>query len=241
MNVTLELKSYMQHSETIKEIVNSYESVCEQNKKLHDRIAKLKMQHDKETTVAKHTALLQTDRDMKLLLESRLIRNNEHNGEANVKSDSLLDDYEHKIVTVEWFDSLEGIDKEVRDELNIKIAKVRNSFQELLDTNLKSIDKLNEKIDLMNKLSPDAYSVANMSIMEILKGVQKKEKSPNRLWKALKEVFGEDYFLTVVEAQYGKRFVANYNALFNEVNQVKEHAEKNISNLEELSSAEIIA
>lgn len=158
------------------------------------------MQHDKETTVAKHTAMLKTDHDLKLLLESRLHRNNELHSAENEKSDNLLDDYEHKIVTVEWFDSLEGIEKELRDELNLKLAKVRNSFQDLLDTNLKSIDKLNERIDLMNKLSPDAYSVANISLMEIFKGVMKKEKSPNRIWKALKEVFGEDYFLTVVEA-----------------------------------------
>lgn len=91
----------------------------------------------------------------------------------------------------------------------------------------------------MNKLSPDAYSIANLSLMEIFRGVSKKERAPNRIWKGLKTVFGEDYFLTVVEAQYGKRFVANYNALFNEVNSVKEHAEKNIANLEELSRTEI--
>ena len=74
----------------------------------------------------------------------------------------------------------------------------------------------------MNDLSPDAYSIANLSLVEIFLGIAKKENDPARIWKALKKAYGEDYFLTVVEEQYGKRFVANYNALYSEVDKVKE-------------------
>ena len=42
------------------------------------------------------------------------------------KSDDVLDDYENKIVVVEFFDALEGIDPDLKQELNYKLARVRN-------------------------------------------------------------------------------------------------------------------
>ena len=91
--------------------------------------------------------------------------------------------------------------------------------------NTKTVDKLQNRITLMNKLSPDAYSIANLSLVECCIGIAKKESDPGRIWKALNRSFGEDYFIAVVEEQYGKRFVANYNALYNEVNKVQEEAD----------------
>ena len=79
----------------------------------------------------------------------------------------------------------------------------------------------------MNELSPDAYSVANLTLKQIFKGCALKEQDPARVWNTLKLAYGhEDYFVSVIEAQYGRRFVANYNALYQEVNKVKEEADK---------------
>ena len=64
---------------------------------------------------------------------------------------------------------------------------------------MKAVDKLTDKIQLMNRLAPDAFSVANLSLFEILHGVAKKENDPSRIWKALKRAYGDDYFLTGVE------------------------------------------
>ena len=55
------------------------------------------------------------------------------------------------------------------------------------------------KIRLMNDLSPDAYSVANLSLIEVFAGVQKREKDAGRIWKALKLAYGDDYFIQPVE------------------------------------------
>ena len=38
--------------------------------------------------------------------------------------------------------------------------------------------------------------------------------------------YGTDYFLSVIEQRYGKRFVANYNALYEQINKVQQEAEK---------------
>lgn len=91
----------------------------------------------------------------------------------------------------------------------------------------------------MNELSPDAYSVANLSLIEIFKGCVMKESDPARIWKALKNAYGEDYFVKPIEEQYGKRFVANYNALYTEVKKVHNQAESEIAKIEEASRTEV--
>jgi len=61
------------------------------------------------------------------------------------------------------------------------------------------VDRLQHKIKLMNELSPNAFSIANLSLIEIFTSCSKKERDPARIWKALKKAYGEDYFITVVE------------------------------------------
>lgn len=91
----------------------------------------------------------------------------------------------------------------------------------------------------MNDLSPESYSVANLSLIDIFMGCAKKESDPSRIWKSLNLAYGEDYFLTVVEEQYGKRFVKNYNALYTEVDKVAIQAEKEISTIEKVFRSEL--
>ena len=91
----------------------------------------------------------------------------------------------------------------------------------------------------MNDLSPDAYSVANLSLVDLFAGCARKENDPARIWKALNMAYGDDYFITVVEEQYGKRFVANYNALFVEVDKVTSQAANEMSEIERVYRAEV--
>lgn len=70
-------------------------------------------------------------------------------------------------------------------------------------------------------------------------GCAKKERDPARVWKALLRAYGKDYFITVVEEQYGKRFVNNYNALYEQVNEVKQQADKEIVGIEEVCKDEV--
>ena len=53
-------------------------------------------------------------------------RNNQKLGGVPDRSDEALDDAETKIIAVEWFDALEGIDETLKQELNFKLARVRN-------------------------------------------------------------------------------------------------------------------
>lgn len=81
---------------------------------------------------------------------------------------------------------------------------------------MRTVDKLNNKIKLMNDLAPEAYGIANLSLTEIFQGCAKKERDPELVWRALNrayERYNKDYFINVVEEKYGRRFVSNYNAL----------------------------
>ena len=59
---------------------------------------------------------------MKYLQEYRMKRNKARLGEIPDRSDEALDDVEQKIVPVEWFDSLEGIDEGVLDGSELGIS-----------------------------------------------------------------------------------------------------------------------
>ena len=93
----------------------------------------------------------------------------------------------------------------------------------------------------MNELATDAYSIANLSLLEIFKGCAMKETDPAKVWKCLKKAYSEDYFVNVVEEQYGTRFVANYNALYTEVDKVKKQADREIEKVERASAEEVKA
>ena len=53
--VQLEMKSFYQHSDMLKEIQDNYELIVSENKLLRERLNKLKAQHDKETNVMKQS------------------------------------------------------------------------------------------------------------------------------------------------------------------------------------------
>ena len=52
--------------------------------------------------------------------------------------------------------------------------------------------------------------------------------------------YGEDYFISPVEQQYGQRFVKNYNALYTEVNKVQTMADKELKAIEDLCKEEVL-
>jgi hypothetical protein len=81
-----------------------------------------------------------------------------------------------------------------------------------------------KKIYLFNKLSPDAYSLINLTLERIFTDLAKVESDPNKIWKCLEQAYGTDYFLAVIERVYGKRFAKDYDALYTEIDKVKQEA-----------------
>jgi len=56
----------------------------------------------------------------------------------------------------------------------------------------------------MNKLSPDAYGIANLSLKDICTNLALRVTEPEILWKALHKssAFGPDFFFTIIEKEY---------------------------------------
>lgn len=96
-----------------------------------------------------------------------------------------------------------------------------------------------KKIYLFNKLSPNAYSLINLTLEEIFADLAKIETDPNRIWKCLNEAYGTDYFLAVIERVYGKRFAKDYDALYTEIDKVRSEAKFHFETVAKQSEMEI--
>jgi hypothetical protein len=54
---------------------------------------------------------------------------------------------------------------------------------------------------MLNLLAPEAYSMANLTLILIVKGLVLKVDEPWKVWRALHSVdgYGADYFLSIIE------------------------------------------
>ena len=85
--------------------------------------------------------------------------------------DLFYENIPESVVSVQFFDTLAGLDKDVVQTINDKIAQCRNHYQLLLDKNINENERLRKQIGLLNVLSPDAYSIANLSLFEIFQAM----------------------------------------------------------------------
>eukprot|EP00347_Sterkiella_histriomuscorum_P002492 403367942 len=153
---------------------------------------------------------------------------------------SILDDEEEAIaINLELFDFLDGIDDEILKMINQKLEKIKNQYQEKIRDHIKYQTQLLKKIYLFNKLSPNAYSLINLSLEEIFNDLSKVETDPNKIWKYLDHAYGTDYFLAVIERVYGKRFAKDYDALYTEIDKVKQEAKFHFDRVAKQSETEI--
>lgn len=150
------------------------------------------------------------------------------------------DEEEERIsIPVEYFDALTGLDESILKLVNEKIANIQTMYQERIRGNLRYQNELQRNIYHFNKLSPNAYSIVNMTLSEVFRALAVVETDPSRIWKQLNEAYGVDFFIQPVERQYGKRFARDYDALFEEIDKVKDEARYHINTLMTQSETEI--
>lgn len=96
-------------------------------------------------------------------------------------------------------------------------------------------------LHIMNKLAPEAYSVANLPLHTIFSALTHKIYDPQVLWNAIhdEEAFGSDYFIMVIEEQYSGRFTQSYDQLYNQVEKIKTEATYQIEKISDISCDEI--
>ena len=112
-------------------------------------------------------------------------------------------------------------------------------MQENLDRNLEYQYKLEKKIDLMNKVSTDAYGIANLTVDAVFEHLTKKEVDPIIIWNAIDKNYGKDFFLVIIESIYGRRFVSEYDALYEEIRNIKKESEESVTKFKEDAEAEV--
>lgn len=70
-----------------------------------------------------------------------------------------------------------------------------------------------KKIYALNKLSPNAYSIANLTLDDIVSSMKLVYPDPSILWDAIHTSYGQDCFLVIIEREYGDRFAKDYTYL----------------------------
>ena len=78
---------------------------------------------------------------------------------------------------------LTGLDESTLKLVNEKIAKIQTMYQERIRSNLRYEMELQRKIYFFNKLSPNAYSLINLSLDEIFWALAQMETDPTKIWK----------------------------------------------------------
>jgi len=82
-----------------------------------------------------------------------------------------------------------------------------------------------QKIDKFNALSPDAYSLANLTVPEIFQGLSSINKDAKVIWNELHQAYGKDFFLRIIEEEYGPRLRQDHEKVSKELDAIQEDAE----------------
>jgi len=129
------------------------------------------------------------------------------------------DKKQHEIL-IETFNELEGLDPTLLELINGRLQKVKEQFEGKIAEFVESQHQLISKIEALNKLSPNAYSLANLTMDEVFQGLSLIEGDPYVIWKSLHNAYGTDYFISIIEREYGKRFAKDYDAIYEETNKI---------------------
>lgn len=77
----------------------------------------------------------------------------------------------------------ERIGKDLTKDLNDKILYIKNAFQSIINATVDVLNDANVKIDLMNSLSSEAYSIANLEMQTIFDCLAKRSYDSEHIWK----------------------------------------------------------
>ena len=63
-----------------------------------------------------------------------------------------------------------------------------------------------------------------MEVGQVIEGLKVKEAQAEEVWRAFRELFGEDYFLVQVERDFGPKLMKDQEKFFKELDRIKTDA-----------------
>lgn len=72
------------------------------------------------------------------------------------------------------------------------------------------------------------YAIANLSLKQLCQGMALRVSDPEQLWYSLHKdsAFGVDFFLPIIEREYGTRLQGNAEMIKNEMNDIRSKLER---------------
>lgn len=87
--------------------------------------------------------------------------------------------------------------------------------------------EMTEKLSFMNRLSPDAYGIANLDVEQICDHLAKKTYDSTRIWSALhsSSAFGVDFFYKEIIKNYRGHIIDDKATMKKIMSELKEDCE----------------
>ena len=113
------------------------------------------------------------------------------------------------MISVQFYDSLSGLDKET---LEIVMQKI-NEVKEMAQFKLASMVKMNmdnvEKIQQYREMAPDDYGLLQYSIEEIMEKMPRLCKDVQKVWDLLHTAYGKECFTPMIIKKFPNQFNVN--------------------------------
>jgi len=65
-----------------------------------------------------------------------------------------------------------------------------------------------------------------LSLEQIFESLPEIEDNPGKLWKCFHGSYGKDFFLTIIEKEYGPRFAKDFEKVYTDIDDISLEAHK---------------
>jgi len=78
-----------------------------------------------------------------------------------------------------------------------------------------------------------------LSLEQIFESLPEIEDNPGKLWKCFHGSYGKDFFLTIIEKEYGPRFAKDFEKVYTDIDDISLEAHKYFNTVTKQSMVEI--
>lgn len=119
------------------------------------------------------------------------------------------DDEVFDFQNVKFFEVSDGIDPELAEQLNFKIQAIKDKFTEWQLKQMEYSLELKKKVYMYENLAEEFHGILSMSLSDIFKGVKLMDEEAEKVWNAMIQHLGHEYFLPIITKTYGHMFVSD--------------------------------
>ncbi|CDW87972.1 UNKNOWN [Stylonychia lemnae] len=124
-----------------------------------------------------------------------------HLRELLYKKEKLGDQF--KEIDVRYFDLTEGLPKQYQEIMNLKIQEMKQGYQKILSDLASSNEALYKQVAILDMINKHGIKFKDMNAEHLISRLYRIQKDPQLIWNVLHQFYGDDYFIELIEDEYG--------------------------------------